>query len=204
MEMDLEKIKQAPSVPTFLEIFRTYYKLGHVVNQLSDFLRERGFNAHAAPALGSEGSFVPIARDAGLGEVGKNGMIITKAYGPRVRLAAIYTDIENLPFADESTRSWVFATLLRHVQRMREALPRRRHLPEPRESPGGRAGLHRPREVRCAIQHHGRLHAVHQALPVHVRALRIHARQMVPSASQGSVPHSRIGEAHVGRFGRRT
>lgn len=107
MEMDFEMIKQAPSVPTFIEIFRTYYKLGHVVNQLSDFLRERGFNAHAGPALGSEGSFVPIARDAGLGEIGKNGMIITKPYGPRVRLAAVYTDIENLPFAEENPHAWV-------------------------------------------------------------------------------------------------
>ncbi|MCK8115921.1 4Fe-4S dicluster domain-containing protein [Anaerosoma tenue] len=107
MEMDLEKIEQAPSVPTLMEIFRTYYQLGYVVNQISDFLRERGFNAHAGPALGSEGSFVPMARDAGLGEVGKNGMLITKTYGPRVRLAAVYTDIENLPFAEENPHAWV-------------------------------------------------------------------------------------------------
>lgn len=107
MEMDLEKIEQAPSVPTLMEIFRTYYQLGYVVNQISDFLRERGFNAHAGPALGSEGSFVPMARDAGLGEVGKNGMLITETYGPRVRLAAVYTDIENLPFAEENPHAWV-------------------------------------------------------------------------------------------------
>lgn len=107
MEMDLEKIEQAPSVPTLLEIFRTYYQLGYVVNQISELLRERGFDAHAGPALGSEGSFVPMARDAGLGEVGKNGMIITKEYGPRVRLAAVYTNIENLPLAEENPHEWV-------------------------------------------------------------------------------------------------
>jgi ferredoxin len=107
MEMDLEKIEQAPSVPTLLEIFRTYYQLGYVVNQISEFLRARGFDAHAGPALGSEGSFVPMARDAGLGEVGKNGMIITKEYGPRVRLAAVYTNTENLPFAQQNPHGWV-------------------------------------------------------------------------------------------------
>lgn len=107
MEMNLEKIEQAPSVPTFIEIFRTYHQLGFVVNQLSEFLRSRGFNAHAGPALGSEGSFVPIARDAGLGEVGKNGMLITRKHGPRVRLAAVYTDIENLPFSEKNPHSWV-------------------------------------------------------------------------------------------------
>lgn len=107
MEMSLDKIEQAPSVPTFLEIFRTYYELGHVVNQVSGFLRERGFNAQAGPALGSEGSFVPIARDAGLGEIGKNGLLITEKNGPRVRLAAVYTDIENLPFAEHNPHGWV-------------------------------------------------------------------------------------------------
>jgi epoxyqueuosine reductase QueG len=107
MEMDYDLISQAPSIPTYEEIHRTYCQLGVVVNSVADFLRERGFNAYAGPAIGSEGSFVPLARDAGLGEVGKNGMIITEKNGPRVRLAAVYTDIENLPFATENPHGWV-------------------------------------------------------------------------------------------------
>ena len=111
IEMDRGKIRKAPSIPSFIEVFRTYYKVGVAVNLIADFLRERGFNANAGPAIGGEVNYIPVARDAGLGEVGKNGLLISKNNGPRIRLAAVYTDIENLPFAeatpDSATYGWV-------------------------------------------------------------------------------------------------
>lgn len=110
MEMDREKIRQAPAVPSFIEIFRTYLQLGVIVNRIAAFLRERGYNAHAGPALGGDLNYIPLARDAGLGEVGKNGLLITRNNGPRVRLAAVYTDIENLPFAPQNNEyRWIRA-----------------------------------------------------------------------------------------------
>ncbi|MEZ4768215.1 MAG: reductive dehalogenase domain-containing protein [Caldilineales bacterium] len=107
MEMDREKIRQAPSMPSFIEIFRTYHQLGVVVNQVADFLRERGYNAQAQPAIGGDINMIPVAIDAGLGYSGKNGLLITRANGPRIRLAAVLTDIENLPFAEENPFHWV-------------------------------------------------------------------------------------------------
>jgi len=107
MQMDREKIKQAPSMPSFIEIFRTYLQLGVIVNQVADFLRERGFNALAGPAIGGDVNYIPVAIDAGLGYSGKNGLLITKANGPRIRLAAVFTDIENLPFSEENPHLWV-------------------------------------------------------------------------------------------------
>ncbi|MCO5192550.1 MAG: 4Fe-4S binding protein [Anaerolineae bacterium] len=107
MAMDKEKIKQAPAIPSFIEIFRTYYELGVVVNKVADFLRERGFNASAQPAIGGDINMIPVAIDAGLGYSGKNGLLITEANGPRVRLAAVVTDIENLPFAEDNPFHWV-------------------------------------------------------------------------------------------------
>ena len=101
MEMDREKIKQAPSMPSFIEIFRTYHQLGVIVNQVADYLRERGYDALAGPAIGGDVNYIPVAIDAGLGYSGKNGLLITKANGPRIRLAAVFTDIENLPFANQ-------------------------------------------------------------------------------------------------------
>lgn len=59
IEMDKEKIKQAPSMPSFIEIFRTYRDVGRVVNLVADFLRERGYNAHAGPAIGGATLTVP-------------------------------------------------------------------------------------------------------------------------------------------------
>jgi len=107
MQMDREKIKQAPSMPSFIEIFRTYLQLGVIVNQVSEFLRERGFNAFAGPAIGGDVNYIPVAIDAGLGYSGKNGLLISKANGPRIRLAAVFTDIENLPFSEENLHLWV-------------------------------------------------------------------------------------------------
>jgi len=107
MEMNKEKIKQAPSMPSFIEIFRTYLQLGVIVNQISEFLRERGYNALAGPAIGGDVNYIPVAIDAGLGYSGKNGLLITKNNGPRIRLAAVFTDIENLPFAEANPFLWV-------------------------------------------------------------------------------------------------
>ena len=73
MEMDREKIKQAPSMPSFIEIFRTYHQLGVIVNQVSEFLRERGFNALAGPAIGGDVNYIPVAIDAGLVSPAKMG-----------------------------------------------------------------------------------------------------------------------------------
>jgi Pyruvate/2-oxoacid:ferredoxin oxidoreductase delta subunit len=107
IEMDREKIRQAPSLPSYIEIWRTYYEIGVIVNKIADFLRQRGFNAHAGPAVGGDVNYIPVAMDAGLGISGKNGLLITRHSGPRVRLAAVYTDIENLPFAQENLHGWV-------------------------------------------------------------------------------------------------
>lgn len=107
MQMDRAKIKQAPSIPSFIEIWRTYHQLGVIVNQVAGFLRQRGYNAQAGPALGGDVSYVPLAVDAGLGYAGKNGLLITRDNGPRVRLAVVFTEIENLPLAEENPYRWV-------------------------------------------------------------------------------------------------
>lgn len=105
--MDKEKIRQAPSIPSVVEVFRTYYEVGVIVNKVAAFLRERGYNAHAGPAVGGDVNYIPVAIDAGLGYAGKNGLLITRDNGPRIRLAAVYTDIENLPFSQKNPHGWV-------------------------------------------------------------------------------------------------
>ena len=107
MEMNKEKIKQAPAMPSFIEIFRTYYQLGVIVNKVAAFLRSRGYNALAGPAIGGDVNYIPVAIDAGIGYSGKSGLLITQDNGPCVRLAAVFTDIENLPFAQENPHHWV-------------------------------------------------------------------------------------------------
>lgn len=108
IEMKKEAINTAPSKIAIKEIFRTYNELGIIVNKVSKYLRKLGFNAMAGPAVGGAVSYVPLAQKAGLGVIGKHGLLITdKDFGPSLRIAAIYTDIENLAFSKENPHMWV-------------------------------------------------------------------------------------------------
>lgn len=107
MEMKKSEIDQAPSKNTFIEIFRTYYELGKAVNLIADFLRSHGYNAQPLSAISENLNFTLMARDAGLGEFGKHGLLITKEFGPSIRLAAVLTDIENLPITHHSEHQWI-------------------------------------------------------------------------------------------------
>jgi ferredoxin len=107
MEMKKEEISKAPSIPTIKEIFRTYYGLGLAVNKISDFLRNKGYNAQGITAISSNINLTVLAKDAGLGGFGKSGLLITKAFGPSVRIAAVLTDIENLPTSATDDYQWI-------------------------------------------------------------------------------------------------
>ena len=107
MEMDAEGINSAPSVACMRTVMETYRDLGRINNQLASFLRERGFGAHAGHPLNGLALYPPLAQLAGLGWMGLNGLIITPEHGPRVRLAAVFTSIENLPFNQGNAHSWV-------------------------------------------------------------------------------------------------
>ncbi|PWI47833.1 [Fe-S]-binding protein [Candidatus Heimdallarchaeota archaeon B3_Heim] len=102
MEMDREKIEQAPSDKTATMIMKTYDELGKASNKLTEFIREHGYSAQAGHPLGGLVLYPPLAESADLGYRGKHGLIITPEHGSRVRLTAIYTNIQNLPFAEKN------------------------------------------------------------------------------------------------------
>jgi NAD-dependent dihydropyrimidine dehydrogenase PreA subunit len=107
MEMSKEKIDKAASQETMNMVFATYDDLGKAANRIAEFLREHGFAAQADHPLGGLVLFPPLAQKSGIGWVGKHGFLITPEFGPRVRLAAVYTSIENLPFVDSNDHGWI-------------------------------------------------------------------------------------------------
>lgn len=107
MEMDKDRIDSAPSVHCMETVMETYRDLGGIVNTIASLIRKRGFGAHAGHPLMGQALYPPLAQRAGLGWMGLNGIIITPEHGPRVRLAAVYTSIENLPFCHQNEHSWV-------------------------------------------------------------------------------------------------
>jgi len=107
MEMNPEMIKTAPSKYAEKEIFRTYYRLNMAANKIKHFLNQRGYNAEAGPALGGEVNYPLLAQQAEMGMIGKHGLLITPRFGPSLRLAAVYTDIENLPMTSHTGHLWI-------------------------------------------------------------------------------------------------
>ncbi|MFX1453209.1 MAG: 4Fe-4S double cluster binding domain-containing protein [Promethearchaeota archaeon] len=97
MEMDKNRIEQAPEPPAGVEAMKIYADLGDATNKLAQYLRERGFKAQAFHPFGGPVLYPPIAEKAGLGEIGVNGVLISREFGPRQRLSMIATDASPLP-----------------------------------------------------------------------------------------------------------
>ena len=106
-EMDKEKIDTAPHIKCQHEVMGTYDKLGIVSNKITAYLRKKGFAAHAGHPLMGAALYPPMAQMAGIAFLGYSGIVISPEYGPRFRLTAVYTSIENLPEKKENEHSWV-------------------------------------------------------------------------------------------------
>lgn len=94
-EMDYRSFRTAPSIIQSAGPGLMYSKMGEMAYKLAIFLRQLGY--YAIPSGNDTGMSVPIAIQAGLGEGARNGLLITQKYGPRVRLAKVYTDLELAP-----------------------------------------------------------------------------------------------------------
>ena len=109
MEMHKARMDTSPSEQSFVEVHAVYNHLGRAANRITAWLRQRSFSAQAGPALMGAALYPPLAQQAGLGWRGLHGLLITPRFGPRVRLAAVYTSIENLPPARENSHGWIEA-----------------------------------------------------------------------------------------------
>ncbi len=94
MEMKWDKIKTAPSATCEIEVFRVYKVLGDVTIQLTEYLKAKGYKSEAHHPFGGKLLFGPHVVAAGLGVMGRNGLIITPEFGPRQRWSIITTDTE--------------------------------------------------------------------------------------------------------------
>jgi reductive dehalogenase len=96
-EMGFEMIGPAPHTPTVMESMGDYAKGAFIATQVAAYIANMGYSATANHLRHYDVILPPLAADAGLGEVGRLGYLITKAYGPRVRLGAVTTDLPLVP-----------------------------------------------------------------------------------------------------------
>ncbi len=95
IEMDYDAIATSPGFTASAEVARCYSMMTFLETQLSAFIRRLGYSA--IPCGNDVGLSVPMAIDAGLGQFGRHGLLITKEYGPRVRIAKVLTDMPLTP-----------------------------------------------------------------------------------------------------------
>lgn len=95
IEMNELAIATSPEAPAGAATGTGYSKMAFVSATLAEFIRNLGYAA--IPAGNNVGLSVPIAIDAGLGQLGRHGLLITPEYGPRVRLFKVFTDLPLVP-----------------------------------------------------------------------------------------------------------
>jgi ferredoxin len=97
VEMVHEMVGANPTAPGVMESARQYVEAGRVAVQLAAAMRQMGYEARAH-IDGNYRVIAPlVARDAGLGEFGRIGLLMTPRHGPRVRLGVVTTTMELIP-----------------------------------------------------------------------------------------------------------
>ncbi len=89
--MDYDLIRTVPSALSGAATGLGYSHDALVVLSIAQFIRNLGYNAVAS--MNDTALAIPLAIRAGLGEYGRNGLLITKEFGPRIRLGKIFTDM---------------------------------------------------------------------------------------------------------------
>ena len=90
-EMDYHTIETVPSALSGSATGQGYSKQIIAVLSLTQYIRNLGYRAVAS--LNDTALSIPLAIQAGLGEYGRLGLLITREFGPRVRIAKIFTDL---------------------------------------------------------------------------------------------------------------
>ena len=96
-EMHHQTIETVPSALSGAATGQGYSRDIIAVLSVTQFIRNLGYRAVAS--LNDTALSIPLAVQAGLGQYGRHGLLITPEFGPRVRIAKIFTDLPLVPDA---------------------------------------------------------------------------------------------------------
>ncbi len=92
VEMDKTMVDTAPLGPTVMESAQQYMNAGSIAVQIAEFIKHLGYPARAHIDGNYRVVCTLVAKDAGLGVLGRMGLLMTPTLGPRVRIGVITTD----------------------------------------------------------------------------------------------------------------
>lgn len=87
--MDYQQLRRSPAAEGGTDL--AYSKMAFAAASVATYIRNLGY--HAIPSGNDLALSIPLAIDAGLGELGRNGVLITELYGPRVRICKVFTEL---------------------------------------------------------------------------------------------------------------
>jgi epoxyqueuosine reductase len=116
VRMDSAAIKTSPAFSAATAVGMGYSRMAFCIGCLAEFIRNLGYRA--IPMGNDTALSIPLAIDAGLGELGRNGLLITPQYGPCVRLCKVFTD---LPLEADKPIEFGVADFCRRCGRCAEA-----------------------------------------------------------------------------------
>ncbi len=116
--MDHDLIQTVPSALSGTATGLGYARDTVTVLSLGQYIRNLGYRA--VESLNDTALAVPYAIQAGLGEYGRHGILITKEFGPRIRLGKIFTD---LPLDHDAPRTFGVKKFCDQCQRCSNACP---------------------------------------------------------------------------------
>ena len=93
VEMNFEHVMAAPHTPTVAESANRYAEGAYISTVLTQWFKDMGYKGVAQHLRHYDVMTTPLAVDAGLGELGRLGYLITPGQGPRVRVFATLTDM---------------------------------------------------------------------------------------------------------------
>lgn len=93
VEMAKEMVNRAPQMAAIIESSNIYIKAGVIGAQITAFIRNLGYEARNH----MDGNYLLVAplvaAEAGLGEIGRHGLLLNAEYGARLRLGVVTTDL---------------------------------------------------------------------------------------------------------------
>jgi len=92
--MDHEMTRPGPKASIAMESAKEYVEAARIAMQLAIFIKKIGYSARAHIDSNYRVLAPLVARDAGLGEIGRMGLLMTPDLGPRVRIGVVTTNMQ--------------------------------------------------------------------------------------------------------------
>lgn len=116
--MDYDLTRTVPSALAGAATGLAYSRDATTLIALAQYIRNLGYRAEAS--MNDTALAIPLAIQAGLGEYGRNGLLITPEFGPRLRLGKVFTD---LPLVPDRPRQFGVTRFCRQCDRCAAACP---------------------------------------------------------------------------------